>query len=103
MQNIQKKKIRKKRTLSSFSETEAQLLEKLRKMQEEKKKYIFNMFREIFTEIMSDDELLQILDEIKDNEEFQDNISKLLKEEIVKYRNIEENLLKVEGNNEQYR
>lgn len=72
-------------------------------MKEEKKKYVFNMFNKVFTDIMNDDELLQILDENKDNREFQENISKILKEEIVKYKNIEEkeeNLSGIEGNNE---
>lgn len=100
---MQEKKIRRKKNLSSFSENEAQLLERLRKMKEEKKKYVFNMFSKVFTDIMNDDELLQTLDENKDNKDFQENISKILKEEIIKSKNIEEskeNLLEIEGNNE---
>lgn len=100
---MQEKKIRRRKNLSSFSENEAQLLERLRKMKEEKKKYVFNMFSKVFTDIMNDDELLQTLDENKDNKDFQENISKILKEEIIKSKNIEEskeNLLEIEGNNE---
>ena len=47
--------------------------------------------------------VIELLDENKDNREFQENISKILKEEIVKYKNIEEkeeNLSGIEGNNE---
>lgn len=97
------KKTRRKKNLSSFSENEAQLLERLRKMKEEKKKYVFNMFNKVFTELMSDDELLHILDENKDNKEFQENISQILKREINKYKNIEEQKeiqKNIEGNNE---
>lgn len=100
---MQEKKTRKKKSLSSFSENEAQLLERLRKMKEEKKKYVFNMFNKVFTELMSDDELLHILDENKDNKEFQENISQILKREINKYKNIEEQKeiqKNIEGNNE---
>lgn len=104
---MQEKKIRRKKNLSSFSENEAQLLERLRKMKEEKKKYVFNMFSKVFTEIMSDDELLQILDENKDNKDFQENISKILKEEIIRYKNLQDKNIKefqknskIEGNNE---
>lgn len=104
---MQEKKTRRKKNLSSFAESEILLLERIKKMKEEKKKYVFNMFNKVFTDIMNDDELLQILDENKDNREFQENISKILKEEIVKYKNIEEkeeekeeNLSGIEGNNE---
>lgn len=41
--------------------------------------------------------------ENKDDKKFQENISKILKEEIIKYKNIEEqeeNLSEIEGNNE---
>lgn len=79
------KKPRKKRTLSSFSETEAQLLERLKKMKEEKKKYISNMLGTIFNEILNDDKLLEILDENKDNKDFQENLSLVLTTEIEKY------------------
>lgn len=101
---MQEKKTRRKKSLSSFTENEILLLERIKKMKEEKKKYVFNMFNKVFTDIMNDDELLQILDENKDNREFQENISNILKEEIVKYKNIEEkeeeNLSEIEGNNE---
>lgn len=104
---MQEKKTRRKKSLSSFAENEILLLERIKKMKEEKKKYVFNMFSKVFTEIMSDDELLQILDENKDDKKFQENISKILKEEIIKYKNIEEqeeNLSEIErsieGNNE---
>lgn len=104
---MQEKKTRRKKNLSSFAESEILLLERIKKMKEEKKKYVFNMFNKVFTDIMNDDELLQILDENKDNREFQENISKILKEEIVKYKNVEEqkeNLSEIErnieGNNE---
>lgn len=100
---MQEKKTRRKKNLSSFAESEILLLERIKKMKEEKKKYVFNMFNKVFTDIMNEDELLQILDENKDNREFQENISKILKEEIVKYKNIEEkeeNLSGIEGNNE---
>lgn len=100
---MQEKKTRRKKNLSSFAESEILLLERIKKMKEEKKKYVFNMFNKVFTDIMNDDELLQILDENKDNREFQENISKILKKEIVKYKNIEEkeeNLSGIEGNNE---
>lgn len=104
---MQEKKTRRKKSLSSFTENEILLLERIKKMKEEKKKYVFNMLSKVFTDIMNDDELLQILDENKDNREFQENISKILKEEIVKYENIEEqkeNLSEIErnieGNNE---
>lgn len=104
---MQEKKTRRKKSLSSFAENEILLLERIKKMKEEKKKYVFNMFSKVFTEIMSDDELLQILDENKNDKKFQENISKILKEEIIKYKNIEEqeeNLSEIErsieGNNE---
>jgi|GEM_PF-3548699 hypothetical protein len=104
---MQEKKIRRKKNLSSFSENEAQLLERLRKMKEEKKKYIFAMFSKVFTDIMNDDDLLQTLDENKDNKEFQENISKILKEEIIRYENLQDKNIeefqensKIEGNNE---
>lgn len=104
---MQEKKTRRKKSLSSFAENEILLLERIKKMKEEKKKYVFNMFSKVFTEIMSDDELLQILDKNKDDKKFQENISKILKEEIIKYKNIEEqeeNLSEIErsieGNNE---
>lgn len=42
---METKKTRKKRDLSSFIESEAQILERLKKMQENRKKYIFNMFK----------------------------------------------------------
>lgn len=100
---MQEKKTRRKKSLSSFAENEILLLERIKKMKEEKKKYVFNMFNKVFTDIMNDDELLQILDENKDDKKFQENISKILKEEIIKYKNIEEqeeNLSEIEGNNE---
>lgn len=104
---MQEKKIRRKKNLSSFSENEAQLLERLRKMKKEKKKYIFAMFSKVFTDIMNDDDLLQTLDENKDNKEFQENISKILKEEIIRYENLQDKNIeefqensKIEGNNE---
>lgn len=76
-------------------------------MKEEKKKYIFAMFSKVFTDIMNDDDLLQTLDENKDNKEFQENISKILKEEIIRYENLQDKNIeefqensKIEGNNE---
>ena len=86
------KKRRKKRTLSSFSETEAQLLERLKKMKEEKKKYISNMLETIFNEILNNDKLLEILDENKENKEFQKNLSLVLSNEIEKYTTKEQEL-----------
>lgn len=104
---MQEKKIRKKKSLSSFAENEILLLERIKKMKEEKKKYVFNMFSKVFTDIMNDDELLQILDENKDNKDFQENISKILKEEIIRYKNLQDKNIKefqenskIEGNNE---
>ena len=56
---------------------------------------------------MNDDDLLQTLDENKDNKEFQENISKILKEEIIRYENLQDKNIeefqensKIEGNNE---
>lgn len=100
------KKTRKKRDLSSFIESEAQMLERLRKMQESRKKYILNMFKMIFTDILNDGELLEIIDKNKDDKEFQENISNILKKEIQKYKEIslenKETSLEIEGNNEQF-
>lgn len=97
-------KKRKKRDLSSFIESEDKILEKLKKMQENRKKYILNMFKKIFTDILNDAVLLEIIDKNKDNKDFQEKLSNILKEEIKKYK--EESLedtkesLDVEGNNE---
>lgn len=100
------KKPRKKRDLSSFIESEAQMLERLKKMQESRKKYILNMFKMIFTDILNDGELLEIIDKNKDDKEFQENISNILKKEIQKYKEISlENKgtsLEIEGNDEQF-
>lgn len=79
-----KKTQRRKKTLSSFSESEEKLLERLKRMKEEKKKYISKMFETIFTEILNNDELLEILDENKDNKNFQEKLSNVLKDEIEK-------------------
>lgn len=100
---METKKTRKKRDLSSFIESEAQILERLRKMQENRKKYIFNMFKKIFTDILNDAELLEIIDKNKDNKEFQETLSIVLKQEIQKYKDLEdkENSLE-EENNEQF-
>jgi hypothetical protein len=100
---METKKTRKKRDLSSFIESEAQILERLRKMQENRKKYIFNMFKKIFTDILNDAELLEIIDKNKDNKEFQETLSIILKQEIQKYKDSEdkENSLE-EENNEQF-
>lgn len=98
------KKTRKKRDLSSFVESEAQILERLKKMQENRKKYIFNMFKKIFTDILNDTELLEIIDKNKDNKEFQETLSFILKQEIQKYKDLEEledkEITLEEGNNE---
>lgn len=100
------KKPRKKRDLSSFIESEAQMLERLKKMQESRKKYILNMFKMIFTDILNDGELLEIIDKNKDDKEFQENISNILKKEIQKYKEIslenKEIPLEIEGNNEHF-
>jgi hypothetical protein len=100
---METKKTRKKRDLSSFIESEAQILERLKKMQENRKKYIFNMFKKIFTDILNDAELLEIIDRNKDNKEFQETLSFILKQEIQKYKDSEdkENSLE-EENNEQF-
>lgn len=100
---METKKTRKKRDLSSFIESEAQILERLKKMQENRKKYIFNMFKKIFTDVLNDAELLEIIDRNKDNKEFQETLSFILKQEIQKYKDSEdkENSLE-EENNEQF-
>lgn len=101
---METKKTRKKRDLSSFVESEAQILERLKKMQENRKKYIFNMFKKIFTDILNDTELLEIIDKNKDNKEFQETLSFILKQEIQKYKDLEEDkkITLEEGNNEQF-
>lgn len=86
---MEEKKIRKKVNLLSFAESEIQLLEKMKKMKEKKKKYISNMFAKIFNEILNSDKLLEILDLNKDNKEFQDKLSNILKNEILKYSSTE--------------
>ena len=58
-------------------------------MKEKKKKYISNMFAKIFNEILNSDKLLEILDLNKDNKEFQDKLSNILKNEILKYSSTE--------------
>lgn len=99
-----KKTTRKKRDLSSFMESEAQILERLKKMQENRKKYIFNMFKKIFTDILNDTELLEIIDKNKDNKAFQEDLSIILKQEIQKYQenSLEEESLEVNTDNEQF-
>ena len=100
---METKKTRKKRDLSSFIESEAQILERLRKMQENRKKYIFNMFKKIFTDILNDAELLEIIDKNKDNKEFQETLSIILKQEIQKYKDLEDKEISLEEeNNEQF-
>ncbi|MBS5790614.1 hypothetical protein [Fusobacterium sp.] len=100
---METKKTRKKRDLSSFIESEAQILERLRKMQENRKKYIFNMFKKIFTDILNDAELLEIIDKNKDNKEFQETLSIILKQEIQKYKDSEDKEISLEEeNNEQF-
>jgi hypothetical protein len=83
---METKKTRKKRDLSSFIESEAQILERLKKMQENRKKYIFNMFKKIFTDILNDAELLEIIDKNKDNKEFQETLSIILNIKIQKIK-----------------
>lgn len=99
-----KKTTRKKRDLSSFMESEAQILERLKKMQENRKKYIFNMFKKIFTDILNNTELLEIIDKNKDNKAFQEDLSIILKQEIQKYQenSLEEESLEVNTDNEQF-
>lgn len=100
---METKKTRKKRDLSSFIESEAQILERLKKMQENRKKYIFNMFKKIFTDILNDAELLEIIDRNKDNKEFQETLSIILKQEIQKYKDSEDKEISLEEeNNEQF-
>lgn len=100
---METKKTRKKRDLSSFIESEAQILERLKKMQENRKKYIFNMFKKIFTDILNDAELLEIIDRNKDNKEFQETLSFILKQEIQKYKDSEDKEISLEEeNNEQF-
>ncbi|WP_288875317.1 hypothetical protein [Fusobacterium gonidiaformans] len=100
---METKKTRKKRDLSSFIESEAQILERLKKMQENRKKYIFNMFKKIFTDILNDAELLEIIDKNKDNKEFQETLSIILKQEIQKYKDSEDKEISLEEeNNEQF-
>lgn len=85
MENQEKKekKVRRKKSLSSFVETQDKLMEKLKKMEEEKKKYIFSMLEKIFNEILNNNELLEVLDEYKDDKEFQEQLSSILKREIL--------------------
>lgn len=85
MENQEKKekKVRRKKSLSSFVETQDKLMEKLKKMEEEKKKYIFSMLEKIFNEILNNNELLEVLDEHKDDKEFQEQLSSILKREIL--------------------
>lgn len=100
---METKKTRKKRDLSSFIESEAQILERLKKMQENRKKYIFNMLKKIFTDILNDAELLEIIDKNKDNKEFQETLSIILKQEIQKYKDSEDKEISLEEeNNEQF-
>ncbi|MEG9320139.1 hypothetical protein [Fusobacterium varium] len=95
---MEEKKVRKKKKLSSFTEGEDKLLERLKKMKEDKKKYIFNMFGKIFTDILNNDELLEILDENKEDKKFQESLSNILKQEILKKS--EKNNLKQEDKDE---
>lgn len=85
MENQEKKekKVRRKKSLSSFVETQDKLMEKLKKMEEEKKKYIFSMLEKIFNEILNNNELLEVLDEHKDDKDFQEQLSSILKREIL--------------------
>lgn len=72
-------------------------------MQENRKKYIFNMFKKIFTDILNDAELLEIIDKNKDNKEFQETLSIILKQEIQKYKDSEDKEISLEEeNNEQF-
>lgn len=72
-------------------------------MQENRKKYIFNMFKKIFTDILNDAELLEIIDRNKDNKEFQETLSIILKQEIQKYKDSEDKEISLEEeNNEQF-
>lgn len=99
------KKTRKKRDLSTFIEGEDKIIEKLKKMQELKKKYILKIFTTIFNDILSNAELLEILDKNKDDKNFQENLSNILKLEIQKYKYNEKSIeeqkkSELEGNNE---
>lgn len=76
-----------KKTVLTFDETERKLLEKLKKIKEEKKQYIQNVFSKIFQDIISDDLLLEILDNHKEDKNFTNTISEVLKNEIMKKKN----------------
>ncbi|MGL5569268.1 MAG: hypothetical protein ACRDB9_08500 [Cetobacterium sp.] len=80
---VSKKKIRKK-NLVTIGEEEKKLEEKLKLLREKKQQHISSLFSKIFSDFVSETHLLEILDENKDNKEFIKNLSKVLKEEIVK-------------------
>lgn len=61
------------------------------------------MFKKIFTDILNDAELLEIIDKNKDNKEFQETLSIILKQEIQKYKDSEDKEISLEEeNNEQF-